>query len=123
MEIPRSLRIAAGLVAVECVALTAWGAIEIVRAFTGHPHDRGTAVLLGVVVLLLAAIVGLAARGLLRARRWAQAPTYLAQFFAIVIAIGQLHTLAPLMVPLIVVAAGVVVAVSWPDARATLGGI
>lgn len=120
---PRSLQAAAGLVAVQALALGVWGAVELIRALVGHPHDRGTAVLLGVVVLIYAAGVMLAARGLWRARRWSQTPTYLVAFFAVVIGIGQLHTLPVFMVPLLMVGVATIVTVSLPASRAALGGI
>jgi hypothetical protein len=123
MERPRSLDLAAGLVALQALALAAWGIGEIIRALTGHPNDRGTAVLLGVVVLVYSFGVLLAARGLWLVKRWAQTPAYLVSFFAIVLGIGQLHTLPLLMVPLIVIGAATFVAVSWPASREALGGI
>jgi uncharacterized membrane protein (DUF2068 family) len=123
MDRPSSLAAAAGLLALQAAGLAVYGLVEGVRALVGHPQDRGTAVLLAVVVLIYAAGVAVAAVGLWRARRWAQTPTYLVQFFALVIGIGQLHTLPGLMVPLLVVAVLTLVAVSLPDSRARLGGI
>jgi hypothetical protein len=122
MEQPRSLQVAAGLVALQSLALAVWGIVELVRAVTGHPNDRGTAVLLGVVVLIYGAGVAMAARGLWRASRWSQTPSYLVAFFSIVLGINQLHTVAGLAVPLIVVGAVTFVAVSMPASRAALNG-
>jgi hypothetical protein len=118
-----SLRAAAALVALEAAGLGGYGLVEAVRALVGHPQDRGTALLLGVVILIYAAGVMTAALGLWRVRRWAQTPTYLVQFFSVVIGIGQLHTLPGLGIPLIIVAALALVAISWPDSRAVLGGV
>jgi hypothetical protein len=123
MEPPRSLKISAVLVALEATALAVWGITETIRALVGHPHDRGTAVLLGVVVLIYAIGVFFAARGLWRVKRWAQTPTYMVQFLSIVIGIGQIHTLPFLMVPLIIVAVAALIAVSVPQSRDALGGI
>jgi hypothetical protein len=123
MERPRSLQATAALVALQALALAVWGAAELIRAMVGHPNDRGTAVLLGVVVLIYSAGVLVAGRGLWRARRWSQTPTYMVAFFAVVIGIGQLHTLPALMVPLIAVGAATFIAVSMPASRAALGGI
>jgi Kef-type K+ transport system membrane component KefB len=123
MERPRTLEVAAGLVAVQSLALGVWGAVELIRSLVGHPSDRGTAVLLGVVVLIYAAGVMVAARGLWQSRRWSQTPTYLVSFFALVIGIGQLHTLPALMVPLIAIGAATIVTVSLPPSREALGGI
>jgi hypothetical protein len=123
MKPPRSLQVAAALVAVQALALASWGAAELIRALVSDPNDRGTAVLLGVVVLIYSAGVMVAARGLWRVRRWAQTPTYMVSFFAVVVGIGQLHTLPVLCVPLIIVGAGTFVAVSLPPSREALGGI
>jgi hypothetical protein len=123
MPRPRSIEAAAALVGLQAFALGVWGAVELVRALVGHPSDRGTAVLLGIVVLIYASGVGFAARGVWVMRRWAQSPSYLVSFFAVVIGIGQLHTLPALMVPLILIGAGSFVALSLPDSREALGGI
>jgi hypothetical protein len=123
MERPTSLTVTAWLVAVQAAALAAWGAVELIRALAGHPHDRGTAVLLGIVVLIYAGGVFVAARGVWQVRRWAQTPTYLVQFFSIVIGIGQLKTLPGLMIPLIVIGLATLVSVSLPASRTALGGV
>jgi Kef-type K+ transport system membrane component KefB len=123
MDRPRSLQIAAVLVAVQALALGIWGAVELIRSLVGHPSDRGTAILLGVVVLIYAAGVLVAARGLWRVRRWAQTPTYMVSFFAVVVGIGQLHTLTLLTIPLIIVGVATFIAASLPASRAALGGI
>jgi uncharacterized membrane protein (DUF2068 family) len=120
---PLSLRLAAGLTAVEAAGLGVYGVVEGVRALVGHPQSRGTALLLAAVILIYAAGVMTAAVGLWRVRRWAQTPTYLVQFFSLVIGFGQLHTLPVLSIPLIVVAAVTLVAVSLPQSRALLGGV
>jgi hypothetical protein len=118
-----SLRVAAAVMALEAAGLGGYGLVEGVRALVGHPQSRGTALLLGAVVLIYAAGVMTGALGLWRVRRWAQTPTYLVQFFSFVIGIGQLHTLPGLGIPLIIVAAVTLVAVSRPDSRAVLGGV
>jgi hypothetical protein len=123
MERPRSLQAAAGLVALQAVALGVWGAVELIRALKGHPNDRGTAILLGIVVLIYATGVLLAARGVWRAQRWSQTPSYLVSFFAIVIGVGQLHTLPGFMVPLILIGVGAFIALTLPASRDALGGI
>jgi hypothetical protein len=123
MDRPRSLEIAAALVGLQALALAAWGVGELIRSLTGNPHDRGTAVLLGVVVLIYGTGVALAARGVWRMRRWSQTPSYLVSFFAVVIGVGQFHTLPYLAVPLIVIGVGSFIALSLPDSRTALGGI
>jgi hypothetical protein len=123
MPRPLSLRVAAALMALEAAGLGGYGLVEGVRALVGHPQDRATALLLGVVIGIYAAGVMTAALGLWRVRRWAQTPTYLVQFFSFVIGIGQLHTLPGIGIPLIIIAAAILVAVSLPGSRAVLGGL
>lgn len=123
MERPQTLTITAGLVALQGAAFAIWGIVEIIRSLVGHPHDRQTAVLLGVVVLVLSVGVFVAALGLWRMKRWAQAPTYLVQFFSIIIGMGQLATLPAMMVPLLIVGFATLVFVSLPPSREALGGI
>jgi hypothetical protein len=123
MERPRSLTATAALVAAQALAFAVWGGVIAVRAVIGHPHDRLTAELLGVTVLICAVGVFVAAWGLWRMRRWAQSPTYLVQFFSIVVGMGQLATLPALMIPLIAVGAATLVTVSLPTSREALGGI
>jgi hypothetical protein len=123
MARPRSLQVAAVLVALQALALAIWGAAELIRALVGHPSDRGTAILLGVVVLIYSVGVMAAARGLWLVRRWAQTPTYMVSFFAVVIGVGQLHTLPGFTVPLIAVGVATFVVASLPSSRAALGGI
>lgn len=121
MQRPRSLEVAAALIALQALALGVWGAVELIRALVGHPHDRGTAILLGVVVLIYATGVAVAARGVWNMRRWAQSPSYLVSFFAIVVGIGQLQTLPALVVPLILIGVGSIVALSLPASREAMG--
>ncbi len=123
MQRPTSLSVTALLVAVQAAALGVYGIVELLRAVFGHPHDRGTAVLLGVLLVVYSGAILVAARGIWQVRRWAQTPTYLVQFFSIVIGIGQIHTLPYLMAPLIAVGVATLVAVSLPASRQALGGI
>ena len=123
MDRPQTLTVAALLVALQGAAFATFGAVELIRSFVGHPHDKQTAVLLGVVVLILSAGVLVAALGLWRMKRWAQAPTYLVQFFSIVVGMGQLTKLPAMMVPLILVGVATLVSVSLPPSRDALGGI
>jgi hypothetical protein len=123
MERPRTLSASAVLVAVQGLAFAVYGAVELIRALVGHPHDKQTAVLLGVVVLVLSGGVFFAAYGLWRMRRWAQSPTYLVQFFSIIIGMGQIATLPALMVPLLIIGFATLVTVSLAPSREALGGI
>ena len=123
MERPQTLTVTALLVALQAAALATYGAVLLVRAFVGHPSHRDDAVLLGLVFLVCAAGVTVALYGLWRMKRWAQAPTYLVQFFSVIIAMGQLTKLPAMMIPLLVVGIGTHVMVSLPPSRQALGGI
>jgi hypothetical protein len=89
-------RVAAGVVGVEGAAGVVSGLAFVVAALVGHPHDRGTAVFLGVLLAAYGAAVVLVARGVWRARGWARTPAYLVQFFALVIAWYQRDTVPAL---------------------------
>ncbi|HVT65088.1 MAG TPA: hypothetical protein VHD81_08035 [Mycobacteriales bacterium] len=123
MERPQTLTVTAVLVAVQAAAFATWGAVELVRALVGHPNDRLTAVMLGALVLILAGGVFFAASGLWRMKRWAQAPTYMVQFFSVIIAMGQLTKLPAMMIPLLIVGLATLVTVSLQPSREALGGI
>ena len=117
---PRPLRVAAALVALEGAAAVVAGVGFGVAAVTAHPADRPTAITLALVLLVLGAGLLLVARGLQRARPAAQTPAYLAQFFTLVVAYYQRHTLVAVTVVLVVVALGTVAALAAPDSRAAL---
>ena len=117
---PRALAVAAGLVAVEALACLAAGVGFLVAVGVGKPADRGVAATLAALLLVFGAGLVLDARGLLRARPAAQTPAYLAQFFALVVAWYQRHTL-PLVTALVVVlAVAVVAALSARETRDAL---
>jgi hypothetical protein len=117
---PVSLTVAAAVVALEAFAAVAAGVGFLVAALTGEPADRGTAVTLAVLLLVLGAGLALVARGLFRSRPPAQTPAYLAQFFTLVVAYYQRHTLLAVTVALAVMAVLVLAALSAPASRAAL---
>src|SRR3954470_24984822 len=117
---PTALRAASALVGVEgaagVVAAVGFG----VAAVTGQPSDRATALTLAAVLLVLGLGLLLVARGVLRQRPAAATPAYLAQFFALIVAYYQRHTLVAVTVALGLVAIATVVALATPQARAAL---
>jgi hypothetical protein len=119
-QAPVSLRAAAALVAIEGLAGAAAAVGFAVAAVTGHPADRATALTLAALLAVLAAGLVLVARGLLQARPAAATPAYLAQFFTLIVAYYQRHTLLVVTVALAVVAVATVVALAAPDSRAAL---
>jgi hypothetical protein len=96
-------RVAATLVLGEGVAGVGAGIGFVVAALVGHPADRGVAVFLGVLLAVYGAGVVLVGRGLWRARSWPRTPAYLVQFFGLVVAYYQRHTLPVVTIVLAVV--------------------
>ena len=86
-------RIAALVVALEGVGAVCAGVGFVIAALVGHPSDRGTAVLLGVLLTLYGAAIVVVARGIDRERNWARTPAFLTQFFALIVAWYQRGTL------------------------------
>lgn len=117
---PVSLRAAAALVGLEGVAAIAAAVGFAVAALTGHPADRATALTLAAVLLVLGAGLLAVARGLLRARPAAATPAYVAQFFTLIVAYYQRHTLVAVTVALAVVALATVAALAAPASRQAL---
>jgi hypothetical protein len=84
----------------------------VVAALVGHPHDRATAVVLGVLLGLYGAGVVLVGRGLDRHRSWARTPAFLVQFFVLVVAWYQRDTLPAVSALLAVVAIAAILALA-----------
>jgi hypothetical protein len=119
-DAPPPLRVAAGLVGLESVAAVVAGLGFLVAAVSGKPADRPTAMTLAVLLVLLGGGVAAVARGLLRRRPAAQTPAYLAQFFTLVIAYYQRHTLIAVTIGCAVVAVAALAALLQPGSRAAL---
>jgi hypothetical protein len=117
---PASLRAAAALVAVEGAAATVAAVGFAVASVSGHPADRATALTLAGLLLVLGAGLLLVARGLLRQRPAAATPAYIAQFFTLIVAYYQRHTLVGVTVALVVLAVATAVALATPGSRVAL---
>lgn len=74
----------------EAAALFVVCSVYLVRALTGAPSDRATAVTGAAMGLVFAVVLGLLARGLARRRRVALAPVLLTQLLALPVAWGFL---------------------------------
>jgi hypothetical protein len=118
--LPAVLRIAAGVLLVQGAGLLVVGAVEVLAAVLGHPATRSTAVLLGALTMFYAVVVLLVGRGVARGRAAATTPALMVEFFAVVVGLGQVHTLLPLSVALLVTAVVALVALLHPDARSVL---
>ena len=117
---PTSLVLAASVVGLEAVAAVVAGIGFLVAAIVGKPSDRGVALTLAVLLVLLGGGVIVVARGLWRARPAAQTPAYLAQFFAGVIAYYQRHTLPAVTIATLVVVLVGLAALSARETRDAL---
>jgi len=117
---PRPLAVAALLVGAESLACVGAGIGFLVAVGVGKPSDREVAATLAALLLVFGAGLALDARGLWRARPPAQTPAYLAQFFALVVAWYQRHTLPAVTAVVVVAAVTVVAALSAREARDAL---
>ena len=88
---PRRLTYAAGLAALEGLALAVGGVWMLVEGLAGHPEDRGSAVTGGITLLVLALLPLLAARGLLARRSWSRGPAVITQIMALPVAYNLLQ--------------------------------
>lgn len=88
---PRRLTYAAGLAALEGLALLVGGIWILVLGLTGDPDDRQQAVTGGVTLVALALLPLLAARGLLARRSWSRGPAVITQIMALPVAYNLLQ--------------------------------
>ncbi|MEI5101607.1 hypothetical protein RB200_27720 [Streptomyces sp. PmtG] len=83
---PGRLTAAAALAALEGLALVVGGAYMLVMGLAGDPDNPRQATTGGVTLIVLALLPLLAARGLLRLRRWARGPAIITQIMALPVA-------------------------------------
>ncbi|RFU84793.1 hypothetical protein DY218_20590 [Streptomyces triticagri] len=97
---PRPVRLtaAAALAALEGLALVAAGGYLLVEGVFGSPDSAEQAVTGGVTMIVLAALPLIAARGLLKLRRWARGPVLVTQILALPVA-WQLLQADSLLIP------------------------
>ncbi len=113
------LRRAALLVAVEGAGLLLVGVVYTATSLLARPEDPLGAVLEGLLALVAGAAVLAVARGLGVPRGWAFSPAIVTQLFLLVVAWGLLQgRVYAVAVPLLLLAAGVLVLMSRPEARA-----
>jgi hypothetical protein len=112
-------RVAALIVAVEGVGAVVAGVGFTIAALVGHPHDRGTAIFLGLLLTVYGAAIVWVARGIDRERHWARTPAFLTQFFALIVAWYQRDTLPAVTVVVGVVAIAAVVCLARAQSSAS----
>ncbi|MEU2595859.1 hypothetical protein ABZ669_00940 [Streptomyces hirsutus] len=121
---PRRLTYAAGLAALEGLALLIGGIWMLVRGLTGQPDDRQQAVTGGVTLAILALLPLLAARGLLGRRSWSRGPAVITQLLALPVAYNLLQSdsvAIPVGIVLAVVAVTALVLLLNPETTRALG--
>ncbi|CAL9427363.1 hypothetical protein SUDANB6_01977 [Streptomyces sp. enrichment culture] len=121
---PGCLTAAAGLNALEGLALVAGGAWMLVAGLTGHPDDRTSAVTGGVTLVVLALLPLLAARGLLGRRGWSRGPAVITQIMALPVAYNLLQAdsiAIPAGIALAVVAVAALALIVNPGTTRALG--
>ena len=112
----RAALAAALVVGAEGVAAFAAGVVFVVAALVGSPHDKETAVVLGVLLALFGVGLVAMARSLRRNSYWPRTPSCLAQFFGLIVAWYQRSTLPVVSIVLLVVCVGALVALSQSSA-------
>ncbi|MEU6991846.1 hypothetical protein ABZ953_14460 [Streptomyces sp. NPDC046465] len=82
---PRPVRVtaAAALVALEGLALLAGGVYMLAMGLAGSPDDARQAETGGITLIVLALLPLLAARGLMKLRRWSRGPAIITQIMAL----------------------------------------
>ena len=109
-------KVAVGIVAAEGAAGVVAGLVFVIASLIGHPQDEATAVILGALLVIFGAgLLGLA-RALRHGRHWPRTPSYLAQFFGLVVAWYQRSTLLAVSLVLLVVCVAAVVALTQSSA-------
>ncbi|MFD4629498.1 hypothetical protein ACFVYR_06740 [Streptomyces sp. NPDC058284] len=85
---PRPARVtaAAALVALEGLALLAGGVYMLAMGLAGSPDDPRQAETGGITLIVLALLPLLAARGLMKLRRWSRGPAIITQIMALPVA-------------------------------------
>jgi hypothetical protein len=84
--LPRSFRIATGIVAVEAVVDVGYALYLIIRSAFGHPANRAEGISTGAYLLILGIGVAAVVVGMLRGRRWSRSPAITANL--IVVGVG-----------------------------------
>ncbi|MEU6121500.1 hypothetical protein [Streptomyces sp. NPDC047123] len=85
---PRPVRVtaAAALVALEGLALVVGGVYMLAMGLAGSPDDPRQAETGGITLIVLALLPLLAARGLMKLRRWSRGPAIITQIMALPVA-------------------------------------
>ena len=85
-RVPGPVRVAAIIIAAECLALVAAAIVLIAKSVSGTPGDLGRALITAAVAVAAAVGLGFAARALLRLRPAARSPIVVLQLLALPVA-------------------------------------
>ncbi|WP_432168208.1 hypothetical protein [Streptomyces sp. bgisy031] len=121
---PGRLTAAAALAALEGAALLVGGVSMLVMGLAGHPDDPEQAATGGVTLVVLALLPLIAARGLLKRRRWSRGPAIITQIMALPVAYTLLQAdsvMIPGGIALAVVAVTALVLLVNPATTGALG--
>ncbi|ASY32828.1 MULTISPECIES: hypothetical protein [unclassified Streptomyces] len=88
---PRRLFLATLVCVLEALALVVGGLYVLVRGLAGS-GDQGDTATVGLMLVVLGAIPGIAARGLWRLRRWSRGPAVITQLMGLPVAWTLLKT-------------------------------
>ncbi|WP_431036701.1 hypothetical protein ACQYWQ_21450 [Streptomyces sp. P6-2-1] len=88
---PRRLFLATLICALEALALVVGGLYVLIRGLAGS-GDLGDTATVGIMLVVLGAIPGIAARGLWRLRRWSRGPAVIMQLMGLPVAWTLLKT-------------------------------
>lgn len=83
-DIPPTLRAAAAIQALEALGMVVATAFSAVATVDGKSYQTGSGIALTLIALGTALVLGLVARGLVRARPWSRTPAAMIQVFAII---------------------------------------
>ena len=121
-DVPSQVRAAVAVIGLEALALLATAGLLVAKTTSGHPHDRAGALLLGALCVAGAAVLGLAARGLLHLRPAARTPVVVLELLALPVSFSLAFQAGRLGYggPILVAALAVLYLLFTPPARAAL---
>jgi hypothetical protein len=90
-QLPRTVRIAAVVQAVEAAGVLAAALIAAVDALTGKSYHRASGIAITLIGIATAVALAYVARGLNRGRRWSRTPAMLTQLFIGIIGIYMIQ--------------------------------
>jgi hypothetical protein len=90
-QLPRTVRIAAIVQAVEAAGVLAAALIAAVDALTGKSYHRASGVAITLIGVATAVALAYVARGLNRGRRWSRTPAMLTQLFIGIVGIYMIQ--------------------------------